>query len=455
MSNNDDLFYEKITEKKMWNYASPRFGISLFMGFLDFALVYLYVFVYGLDPNLVGTGAMLGKFAIAISQFFFGWISDHTHTRFGRRKPYIFIMTPILAISLFMLTLPTLFLGAAPEETILFTWLIIFNCLIQTSYAMTTVYQSWMPEQFPVDKRPKVSTYQNIFNFLGTAIVVLFSMIVLTGVKQDLEDDPTTIPTILIISIVIFALLMIGLMYWCAIYQPVEKTPEYKTKLIDDLKIILKNKNLILVCLMQGICSFAWAMTSSELLPFTDEVLKIGGNISILVSVIMVLCMILSLLFWKKRIETRGKKKTLIEVFMTAIIVLPFSLLGFFSFSTNLLFAIPFVIMVAISLGGWYLFPYIIYADIAEDDQKKTGELKAGIYSGFPAIILNIFQALSLRFTGWILSLRDIVNVPETDGFSIGLILWGPIASIILIISLIYAKKFIKLDFKWEKKNIE
>ena len=111
--------------------------------------------------------------------------------------------------------------------------------------------------------------------------------------------------------------------------------------------------------------------------------------------------------------------------------------------------------MVAISLGGWYLFPYIIYADIAEDDQKKTGELKAGIYSGFPAIILNIFQALSLRFTGWILSLRNIVNVPETDGFSIGLILWGPIASIILIISLIYAKKFIKLDFKWEKKKIE
>jgi GPH family glycoside/pentoside/hexuronide:cation symporter len=163
--------------------------------------------------------------------------------------------------------------------------------------------------------------------------------------------------------------------------------------------------------------------------------------------------MILSLLFWKKRIETRGKKKTLIEVFMTAIIVLPFSLLGFFSFSTSLLFAIPYVILVAISLGGWYLFPYIIYADIAEDDQKKTGELKAGIYSGFPAIILNIFQALSLRFTGWILSLRNIVNVPETDGFSIGLILWGPIASIILIISLIYAKKFIKLDFKWEKKK--
>ena len=120
MSNTDEMFYEKITEKKMWNYASPRFGISLFMGFLDFALVYLYVFVYQLDPNLVGTGAMLGKFAIAISQFFFGWISDHTHTRFGRRKPYIFIMTPILAISLFMLTLPTLFLGSEPEESKLF-----------------------------------------------------------------------------------------------------------------------------------------------------------------------------------------------------------------------------------------------------------------------------------------------------------------------------------------------
>ncbi len=452
MINSDKLFYEKSTEKKMWNYASPRFGISLFMGFVDFALIYLYVFVYGLDSNLVGTGAMLGKFAIAISQFFFGWISDHTHTRFGRRKPYIFIMTPILAVSLFMLTLPTLFLGSEPEESKIFIWLIIFNCLTQAAYAMTTVYHSWMPEQFPVDKRPKVSTYQNIFNFLGTAIVVLFSMIVLTGVKKDLEDDPSTIPTVLIISVIIFGLIMIGLTYWCAFYQPVEKTPDYKTKLIDDLKSILKNKNLILVCLLQGICSFAWALTSSELLPFTDEVLKIRGSVSIIVSVIMIVCMILSLFFWKKQIETRGKKKTLISVFLFAIIVLPFSMLGFFSFSTNLLFAIPFVILVAISLGGWYIFPYIIYADIAEDDQKKTGELKAGIYSGFPAIILNIFQALSLKLTGWILSLKNIVNVSGTDEFSIGLILWGPIASVVLIISLIYAKTFIKLDFNWEKQ---
>ena len=137
-----------------------------------------------------------------------------------------------------------------------------------------------------------------------------------------------------------------------------------------------------------------------------------------------------------------------------AIVTLPLSILGLFSFATNIIFGIVFVILVAASLAGWYLFPYIIYADIAEDDEKKTGKLKAGIYTGFPAIILNIFQALSLLFTGWITSLPDVSNTPGNT-FSLGLVLWGPICAVILIISLLYAKKFIHLDFEWEKQKLE
>ena len=87
---------------------------------------------------------------------------------------------------------------------------------------------------------------------------------------------------------------------------------------------------------------------------------------------------------------------------------------------------------------------------MAEDDEKSTGELKAGIYTGFPSILLNIFQALGAFILGIIVSLPNIRV--GTSSFSIGLVIWGPICSIILICSYIFTKKLLTFDFDWERK---
>ncbi|MBY9019821.1 MAG: hypothetical protein KGD67_02105, partial [Candidatus Lokiarchaeota archaeon] len=106
---------------------------------------------------------------------------------------------------------------------------------------------------------------------------------------------------------------------------------------------------------------------------------------------------------------------------------------------------------VAIILGGWYLFPYIVYADIAEDDEKSTGNLKAGTYAGFPSLILNLFQAVGAIVIGSLFSLPNI-TVGTINPFSIGLALFGPICSVILIVAYFFTKKYVTLDFDWEKK---
>ena len=138
-----------------------------------------------------------------------------------------------------------------------------------------------------------------------------------------------------------------------------------------------------------------------------------------------------------------GKKKSLMYSFLVGIVTLPFTLIGLIEMDSFLLFGIIFVVGLAMCLAGWFLLPGVIYADIAEDDQKQTGVLKAGIYTGFPSIMLNIFQALGLFLLGVIL------NLPN----NIGYVLWGPISSVLLIITYLYTRKFLKVDFDWEKKN--
>jgi Na+/melibiose symporter-like transporter len=145
-----------------------------------------------------------------------------------------------------------------------------------------------------------------------------------------------------------------------------------------------------------------------------------------------------------------GKKKALLFVFLAGVVFLPITLVALIPMN-YLILGIIFISGIGLILGGWFLFPYIVYADVAEDDEKKTGDLKAGIYAGFPSIILNIFQASGAILIGLILELPKINPGGFPEPYSIGLVIWGPIASIILLINYFYTKKFVVLDFPWEK----
>ena len=118
----------KSTKKKYLTFALPNLATSLVIGFADFALFTLYARAYELNAFLVGTALACGKLAIALSQFFFGWVSDTKYTRWGKRKPYFIILSPILAISFLFLLLPILIIDYT--KTIeLFTWLLIWNII--------------------------------------------------------------------------------------------------------------------------------------------------------------------------------------------------------------------------------------------------------------------------------------------------------------------------------------
>ncbi|MHA1762582.1 MAG: MFS transporter, partial [Promethearchaeota archaeon] len=126
-------------------FSLPKFGTSIMMGFADMALATLYILAYQISPFLVGFALSMGKLMIAFSQFFLGWISDAKYTRWGRRKPYLIILTPVLSFSFVLLLLPTLFLPLE-NQTAIFTWLLIFYQIFNFAYGITTVSGAWMAE---------------------------------------------------------------------------------------------------------------------------------------------------------------------------------------------------------------------------------------------------------------------------------------------------------------------
>jgi Na+/melibiose symporter-like transporter len=306
-----------------------------------------------------------------------------------------------------------------------------------------------MAEIFTNQERPKVSQWQNTFNYVGNGIMALFSLLILTDYVGDLKSDINSpIPSIYLIPVIIFGVLTIVLFYIIAFKLPTEPHYQIKSSMKENLKTILNNKNFMYIILMVGISGLGWSMITETMLKYAQDALLLSGIDYIIIALLLLISIFIFLYIWRVLIEKKGKKETLSYIFILGAVFMPITLLGFIPMDSYLLLGGIFIIGIAAILGGWYLFPYIVYADVAEDDQKKTNELKAGIYTGFPSIILNIFQAAGVFLIGAVLSIpiyyRDV---------SIGMMIWGPIVSVILVISYLYTKKYVSLDFEWEEKQ--
>jgi Na+/melibiose symporter-like transporter len=149
-------------------------------------------------------------------------------------------------------------------------------------------------------------------------------------------------------------------------------------------------------------------------------------------------------------IRKKGKRFTLQFSMMLAVVSLPFTLVITTSPAAFLLLAFA-----GAGVAGYYLFPYIVYADFAQKNEIMTGEGRAGFYTSFPSIPLNGMQAFSAFLWGFLFALPEVVPVPGgTESVSQGYLFWGPVASLFLLLSVLVLFK-VNIDPDFEKLKEE
>ena len=475
-------------------YGSGRFGSSLLLDLVSFITFYLYFEIFNLEPILSGIATGLGKFTIAFSGFFFGYISDKTNTKFGRRKPYILVGAPILAISFIMLFIPhkfglhltkilTISIG---NEISLFIYLIIFICAFNFFYGfLLSPFQAWMRELTQEGERIEVSAYQNFFNILAvgvSAIVALPFPEALTG--EGLEILP--------IIVIIFGIIEI-----CGYVTPLFKLKEdpsvkIERNLIKELKITWENKNFMRWQLAQGFFAIVFTIIINSILGFIQNVLLFGTTQYIIAALVLLLAVILLWTIWGHLSKKKSKHYALQSALIIFTIFVPLSLvIGIVRIE---FLGYIYIGLVAAGISSWFLFPYVVMADFAEDDELRTGEEhKAGLYWGVKELYLNLFQGPALILSGLLFGFLPYLPINFTDsniqtwivllgmqdlsksnqilvwlGFlsnkfvfsfdpipklvSSGYLWFGPISVIFLVLGL-FVFKNVKIDFDLEKRR--
>jgi len=132
----------------MWgHWLYPGVAYAVFMAYL------------GVNPALVGTALMLNRLLDAFSDPFFGWLSDNTRTRWGRRRPFL-LMGGIAA----GLGLPVLFLFVSPDwsERQIFAYMLVTSILyVPVMSCFNMPFQSLGAEMTPdYNERTRVMSYK-------------------------------------------------------------------------------------------------------------------------------------------------------------------------------------------------------------------------------------------------------------------------------------------------------
>jgi GPH family glycoside/pentoside/hexuronide:cation symporter len=173
---------QKLTLGSKFRYGLADLGFALITSAMQFFLLFYYTDVAGINPALAGLALMVGKLTWdAVNDPLFGYFSDRTRSRFGRRRIYMIIGALPLGIAAWiMFSLPKGLTGAAAFFAVLLSF-----WLVDTFHTMTTTpYYALTPELTrDYNERASLTSIRMVYSVLGYILGAALTTI-LAGIFQ-------------------------------------------------------------------------------------------------------------------------------------------------------------------------------------------------------------------------------------------------------------------------------
>jgi len=420
-------------------FGIARFGSSLLLSVFSLATIYVYTFIFHLDPVLNGLAMSIGKILMAISGPIIGFISDKRPLlkKLGLRKSYILIGSIILSVSFSLLYAPFYFIDLE-NQILLFVYELILVSLFDIFYIGTiTAYQAMLPEISEPEERAEISIYENFFNGIGGGVGTIFSFL-LPLIASDLNLLISVINAFSVLSFLSFFLLIITIREGAKI-----KTTEFKK---EDLKILFKDVNFIFWLIVDGILGIGFIYFTALAVPIIEmifsemnitlENILTTESINKLIPLILlfifsgILGFILTGILSKKM----KFKKAFIVLLVPSVILAPASLLMNIALIPS---AITFLIGSLFGFIVYNIARYVALANVIELTERRFKKKVAGFYTGTEGVILNIFQAGGYFIVGMLLKYVEAYYL-----------IIGILVSIHTLISIWIIKKKVVLDIE-------
>jgi GPH family glycoside/pentoside/hexuronide:cation symporter len=362
------------------NYAVGMFGTSIPINmFRTFAFIFLVDYLSAITATQFALIITIYTIIDAIDNPLYGFLSDSTRSRWGRRRPYLVLATPLLALSFIsFFNVPT-WLGAGS----VFWYALIMYSLTGTLDAMINVnYGALFPELFrTLKERGKTNAFRQAFQFLAMIISIALTPLVVEQIGYHMT------------AMAYSALAVIFIMYMAF---NVHETPEAqalpKPKLLGSLKGILSNPKFWMFGLANA-SFFAALSILQQLVPFYARyVLDATGIVTTILLGSVILCAIIGIPIWLIVL----RKKGLMTTWRLCLLILSAGLIPLY-FTGDLISSLIPMIFVGFAYGGASMTLDLVGARILDEDREKYGVQREGTFNSLGGVLnrtSNLFVAL-------------------------------------------------------------
>lgn len=411
-------------------YGIADLGISMLTASIQFFLLFFYTDIAGIDPALAGSALLVGKLTWdAINDPFFGFLSDRTRSRWGRRKPYMLLGAIPFGLSIWLLfSLPPGLVGVKAFLAVLGSFLLAdtFQTMVSVPY-----YALSAELTYDYDERTSLISVRMIFTVLGyilgaaltTAVASFF-----TGLGWSKNAAYSGMGAVFgAVAIVTMLVTTFGVRE-----QPNPDLQPAKMPALPQIRHVFRNRPFVQYMIMSTIISISFTLLTSLLPYYLTYQLQMTDQISF-VMFVMLATIGIFLLPWRF-VATRMSKGPAyalgLAIACVAILVAFFLPAG----PTPIIYGVAFV--AGLGFSAQYVFPWSMIPDVIEVDQAKTGERHEGIYFGINSFLGKLTGALGIAASGWALKLYGYVpNVAQTPTALFGIRFFFAIVPVIAFVA--------------------
>jgi glycoside/pentoside/hexuronide:cation symporter, GPH family len=339
----------------------------------------------GLGVQAVGLVFLFARFWDVITDPIMGIVSDRYPSRWGRRRHWIMIGTPILMIAAFVIFNPTLFYENASAGMLLF-WMI----LMYVGWTMVTLnHLSWTAEVHTAyHERSRIQAAVQALTIVGMIVVLLIPVLV-GGRESALVDQMSAIGWYIFLALLPAVAIAVFLV---PEHEPDPQDAENAAGFKQILEILKNNdplRRLLAVFILDGLLT---GLVSSLFRFYTVDALKLGQGANILLLIYFLVGVIMTPL-WAKLSYKVGKRKALVTSMLYSVLSLG---LLFVLPSGNLLIAILFFTIIGGNFGATTFLARSVMSDVTEYDTYLSGKKRTGLFFALMTLTIKAGVALAI-----------------------------------------------------------
>lgn len=386
--------------KVTWGFAA--LGSALISGIYATLLPIFYQNYLGLEARWIGLASLVYAIWNAINDPLFGYITDSTRSKAGRRIPYMRYTAPFLALTFILVW----FAPPKAGQQALFWWMLVTMLLYDTAYTIIgLVYSALLPEVSESDaERNALQISSSLFGLLGTILGFL--------IPDFFRPKPGMSPSFLPLQMSMIAVGLIGMGLILLTASRVKERPEFTRvdkplPLLQAVRYTFTSRAFLVLVAQNFMSILMQALLLGGMFYLADYVLRMS-TILVLVCVFVPLIIgvpLTSLI--RQRLGVVGAQQLLLVIAGVGLILVAIV-------PTRL---IPLCMALAgFGLSGSQTLTNVLFAQVADEDELRSGTRREGALFGVNALLTKPAQSVALALTAFILEATHFITVAQNQG---------------------------------------